>query len=56
MPMWTEGIIDINYIAANGSSIAIADRGWQLVQLGRFRTALVMQDHQTPAPNGVLLC
>jgi len=56
MPTWTEDIIDTDYIAANGSSMAIADRTGNLYGSDDFGRAWSCRIARLPPPNGVLLC
>jgi len=56
MPTWTEGIVDTGCIAANGSSIAVADRAGSLYGSDDFRARLVTQIQRTAYPSGVLIC
>jgi hypothetical protein len=56
MPAWTEGIVDTGCIAANGSSIAVADRGGNLYGSDDFGRAWLCRSARLPAPSCVLIC
>jgi len=56
MPAWTEGIVDTGCIAANGSSIAIADRAGNLYGSDDFGRAWSCRATRLPTPSGVLIC
>jgi hypothetical protein len=56
MPTWTEGIVDTGCIAANGSSIAVADRAGSLYGSDDFGRAWSCRYTGLPTPSGVLIC
>jgi hypothetical protein len=56
MPAWTEGIVDTGCIAANGSSIAVADRSGNLYGSDDFGRAWSCRSTRLPTPSGVLIC
>lgn len=56
MPAWTEGIADTGCIAANGSSIAVADRAGNLYGSDDFGRAWSCRITRLPTPSGVLIC
>jgi hypothetical protein len=56
MPAWTEGIVDTGCIAANGSSIAVADRAGNLYGSDDFGRAWSCRSTGLPTPSGVLIC
>ncbi len=56
MPAWTKGIVDTGCIAANGSTIAVADRAGNLYLLGRFGRAWSCRSTRLPTPSCVLIC
>src|SRR6266851_5235318 len=56
MPAWTEGIVDTGCIAANGSSIAVADRAGNLYVSDNFGRAWSCRSTRLPTPSGVLIC
>ena len=56
MPTWTEGIVDTGCIAANGSSIAVADRAGSLYGSDDFGRAWSCRFNGLPTPSGVLIC
>ncbi len=56
MPAWIEGIADTGCIAANGSSIAVADRAGNLYGSDDFGRAWSCRSTRLPAPSGVLIC
>jgi hypothetical protein len=56
MPAWTEGIVDTGCIAANGSSIAVADRAGHLYVSDDFGQAWSCRSTRLPTPSGVLIC
>ena len=56
MPAWIEGIADTGCIAANGSSIAMADRGGNLYVSDDFGRAWSRRSTRLPTPSGVLIC
>ena len=56
MPVWIEGIADTGCIAANGSSIALADRGGNLYGSDDFGQAWSCISTGLPTPSGVLIC
>ena len=55
MPAWTEGIVDTGCIAANGSSIAVADRAGNLYGSDDFGRAWSCRSTRLPTPSGVLI-
>jgi hypothetical protein len=55
MPAWTEGIVDTGCIAANGSSIAVADRAGNLYDSDDFGRAWSARSTRLPTPSGVLI-
>ena len=56
MPAWIEGIADTGCIAANGSSIAVADRAGNLYGSDDFGRAWSCRSTRLPTPSGVLIC
>jgi hypothetical protein len=56
MPPWTEGIVDTGCIAANGSSIAVADKAGNLYVSDDFGQAWSCRRTGLPSPSGVLIC
>ncbi len=56
MPAWIEGIADTGCIAANGSSIAVADRAGNLYASDDFGRAWSCRSTRLPTPSGVLIC
>jgi hypothetical protein len=56
MPAWIEGIADTGCIAANGSSIAVADRAGNLYGSDDFGRAWSCRSTGLPVPSGVLIC
>jgi hypothetical protein len=56
MPAWIEGIADTGCIAANGSSIAVADRAGNLYGSDDFGRAWSCSSTRLPTPSGVLIC
>jgi photosystem II stability/assembly factor-like uncharacterized protein len=56
MPGWTEGIVDTGCIAANGSSLAVADRAGNLYGSDDFGRAWSCRFAGLPTPSGVLIC
>jgi hypothetical protein len=56
MPTWTEGIVDTGCIAANGSSIAVADRAGNVYGSEDFGRAWSRRVSRLPPPSGVLIC
>jgi hypothetical protein len=56
MPAWIEGIADTGCIAANGSSIAVADRAGNLYSSDDFGQAWSCRSIRLPTPSGVLIC
>jgi hypothetical protein len=56
MPAWTEGIIDTGCVAANGSSIAVADRAGNLYGSDDFGRAWSSRSTKLPTPSGVHIC
>jgi len=56
MPEWTEGIVDTGCIAANGSSLAVADRAGNLYGSDDFGRAWSYRFAGLPTPSGVLIC
>jgi hypothetical protein len=56
MSAWTEGIVDTGCIAANGSSIAVADRAGNLYGSDDFGRAWSRRGIRLPTPSGVLIC
>ena len=56
MPAWTEGKVDTGCIAANGSSIAVADRAGNLYGSDNFGRAWSCRSTGLPVPSGVLIC
>ncbi len=56
MPVWMEGIVDTGCIAANGSSIAVADRAGNLYGSDDFGRAWSCRSTRLPTPSGVLIC
>jgi photosystem II stability/assembly factor-like uncharacterized protein len=55
MPEWTEGIVDTGCIAANGSSIVVADRAGNLYGSDDFGRTWSCRT-RLPTPSGVLIC
>jgi hypothetical protein len=55
MPAWIEGIADTGCIAANGSSIAVADRAGNLYGSDDFGRAWSCRSTRLPTPSGVLI-
>jgi photosystem II stability/assembly factor-like uncharacterized protein len=56
MPAWTEGKVDTGCIAANGSSIAVADRAGNLYLSADAGQTWPRSVNGLPAPSGVLIC
>ena len=56
MPAWTEGKADTGCIAANGSSVAVADRAGNLYGSDDFGRAWSRSSTRLPTPSGVLIC
>ena len=56
MPACIEGIADTGCIAANGSSIAVADRAGNLYASDDFGRAWSCRSTRLPTPSGVLIC
>jgi hypothetical protein len=56
MPTWTEGIVDTGCIAANGSSIAVADRAGNLYCSDNFGRDWSSRCSGLPSPSCVLIC
>jgi hypothetical protein len=56
MPEWIEGISDTGCIAANGSSIAVADKAGNLYGSDDFGRAWSCRSTRLPTPSGVLIC
>ena len=56
MPAWLEGIADTGCIAANGSSIAVADRAGNLYGSDDFGRAWSCRSTRLPTPSGVFIC
>jgi hypothetical protein len=56
MPAWTEGKSDTGCIAANGSSIAVADWSGNLYCSDDFGRAWSRRSTKLPTPSGVLIC
>lgn len=56
MPAWIEGVADTGCIAANGSSIAIADKAGNLYVSDDFGRAWSLWSAKLPAPSGILIC
>jgi hypothetical protein len=56
MPAWTEGIVDTGCIAANGSSIAIADRDCNYYGSDNFGRDWSLTSSGLRSPSGVLIC
>jgi hypothetical protein len=56
MPEWTEGIVDTGCIAANGSSIVVADRAGNLYGSDDFGRTWSCRSTGLPTPSGVLIC
>ena len=56
LPTWTDGIVDTGCIAANGSSIAVADRAGTLYGSDDFELAWSRRITGLPTPSGVLIC
>lgn len=56
MPEWTEGKVDTGCIAADGSSIAVADRAGNLYGSGDFGQTWSCRSTGLPTPSGVLIC
>ena len=55
MPAWIEGIADTGCIAANGSSMAVADRAGNLYDSDDFGQAWSCRCTGLPVPSGVLI-
>jgi len=56
MPTWTNGIVDTGCIAANGSSVAVADRGGNVYGSDDVGRTWSCRSTGLPAPSGVLIC
>jgi hypothetical protein len=56
MPAWIEGIADTGCIAANGSSIAVADKSGNLYGSDDFGRTWSARGARLPTPSGVLIC
>jgi len=56
MPAWTEGKVDTGCIAANGSSIAVADRAGNFYISDDFGWTWSCRSTRLPTPSGVLIC
>ena len=56
MPAWTEGKVDTGCIAANGSSIAVADRAGNLYLSADSGQTWSCSVSGLPTPSGVLIC
>ena len=56
MPAWIEGIADTGCIAANGSSIAVADRAGNLYLSADSGQTWSCSASGLPTPSGVLIC
>jgi hypothetical protein len=56
MPAWTDGIVDTGCIAANGSSIAVADRAGNLHESDEFGRDWSCRSTGLPIPSAVLIC
>jgi hypothetical protein len=56
MPAWAQGIVDTGCIAANGSSIAVADRAGNLYVSDEFGRTWSSRRTGLPTPSGVLIC
>lgn len=56
MPAWTDGVVDTGCIAANGSSIAVADRAGSLHVSDDFGRAWSCRSTGLPTPSGILIC
>jgi hypothetical protein len=56
MRMWTEGIVDTGCIAANGSSVVVADKAGNLYGSDDFGRAWSLRSTGLPTPSGVLIC
>jgi len=56
LPAWTEGIVDTGCIAANGSSIAVADRAGNLYRSDDSGQTWSCSVSGLPTPSGVLIC
>jgi photosystem II stability/assembly factor-like uncharacterized protein len=56
MPAWTEGIVDTGCIAANGSSIAVADKAGNLYLSADSGQTWSCSVSGLPTPSGVLIC
>lgn len=56
MPAWIEGIVDTGCIAANGSSIAVADKAGNLYGSEDFGRTWSSRIAGLPTPSCVLLC
>jgi hypothetical protein len=56
LPTWINGIADTGCIAANGSSIAVADRAGNLYGSDDFGRAWSCRSTKLPIPSGVLIC
>ncbi|MGO8670349.1 MAG: WD40/YVTN/BNR-like repeat-containing protein [Capsulimonadaceae bacterium] len=55
-PAWIEGFVDTGCIAANGSSIAVADRSGNLYGSDDFGQSWSCRSTGLPVPSGVLIC
>jgi photosystem II stability/assembly factor-like uncharacterized protein len=55
LPAWTEGIVDTGCIAANGPSIAVADRAGNLYRSGDSGQTWSCTVSGLPIPSGVLI-
>jgi hypothetical protein len=56
MPVWTEGKVDTGCIAANGSSIVVADRAGNLYGSDDFGRTWSSRTTRLPTPSSVLIC
>lgn len=56
MPAWIHGSADTGCIAANGSSVAVADRAGNLYSSDDFGRAWSCRSTGLPVPSGVFLC
>jgi hypothetical protein len=56
MPTWIHGIADTGCIAANGSTIAVVDRGGTLYLSTDFGRAWSSSRSEVPTPSSVLIC
>ncbi len=56
LPAWIQGIADSGCIAANGSSIAVADQAGNLYASDDFGRAWFCRSTRLPTPSGVLIC